>query len=292
MIRERPLGSAEALLAVIDHGGFAPAARALGVAQSTISRQVDQLEKRTGTRLLARTTRSIRLTDAGLFFVERARAGLAALAEAEAGAAAVGVEPSGLLRVTMPQAFGRRVVVPVLAAFAARHPKIRLELDLSDLVRPLDRGAFDIGVRLGPARGDEPAGERLRESRLLLVGTPDQASRYTGLEDLSAADAVVVADPVPRLEWPFALEGERRRVRTRPVHVVSDVEAAHALVLAGAGVSLLPDWLVRADVNAGRLVELIPGWRAASYPVRMICASPSLAKVAAAATYLHMELRT
>jgi DNA-binding transcriptional LysR family regulator len=160
MLRPGALEGAVALVAVAEHGGFAAAARVLGVAQSTVSRQVSALEHAVGAHLLARTTRSVRLTEAGQWFYERARTGLAAILEAERGASSVGSQVEGVLRVTMPEAFGRRVIVPALAKLCALHTKLRLELDLSDEPHALERGGFDApfgwvdrrGIG-GPARG-------------------------------------------------------------------------------------------------------------------------------------------
>ncbi|WP_195908419.1 LysR substrate-binding domain-containing protein [Novosphingobium sp. Gsoil 351] len=129
-----------------------------------------------------------------------ARAGLAALAEAEAGASAVGTEAAGLLRVTMPEAFGRRTVVPILAGLVARFPAIQLEIDLSDLPRALDRGAYDIAIRLGRVQEGEAAGELLRESRLILIGAPQYAEQCLTLDSLRQLDAVVVAENGSRFD--------------------------------------------------------------------------------------------
>jgi DNA-binding transcriptional LysR family regulator len=285
-----PAHAAEILLAVVDAGGFAAAARVLGLAQSTISRQVALLETQVGVPLLTRTTRRIALTDAGRFYAERARAGLAALAEAQSGAAALGDEPQGQLRVTMPEAFGNHVVVPMLAAFAAAHPQVMLDLDLSDEVRPLDRGRFDLAIRLGRAAPGETEGNMLVDGRLLLVAAPAWAAAHvlTDPSDLrTLAGAIVLRDPHVRDDWPFRRDAERRHVRVRPMHLATDTQAALTLALAGAGYTVLPNWLVAAHLAAGRLVQLLPVWRMPAYPVRVVLAKPVLTKATAAVEWLR-----
>ena len=288
------LSAVETLLVVIDEGGFLAAARRLGIAQSTVSRQVGLLEANVGAPLLTRTTRRVALTDAGRFFADRARIGLAAIVEAHTGAGAIGVEPQGLLRVTMPEALGRRVIVPMLAGFVVATPKISLELDLCDERRPLERGHFDLAIRVGPPVQGEDVGEMLLDGRLLLVATPAWAlsNPLSDPAELAAVDgAIVLRGPRLRSEWPFEHSGKRSRIRVRPRHMTTDVEAALSLVLGGAGCSLLPDWLVQEHLRCGELTALCPDWRAPAYPVRAIASGPLLAKTAAAMAWLRERMK-
>ena len=145
-----------------------------------------------------------------------------------------------------------------------------------------------IAVDEGAPAPDDPAGETLTESRLVLVAAPDFAGRAVrDLADLAALHAVVIADPHPRRDWPFRRGGETRRVRAVPRHLVTDVDAARTLVRAGAGVTLLPDWFVAGDIARGDLAILLPEWTAPSYPVRAIALAPRLAKVERALDWLR-----
>src|SRR5690242_20065943 len=139
---------AEAYLAVVDHGGFGAAARELGVTQSTISRRIAALEQRIGKRLVERTTRRVTLTEAGLAFANDLRDVLARLAEAEGRVQSQGPEAEGLLRITMPTAYGRTVVLPRLAVLGQRHPKLRFELDLSDRYADILEEGYDLAIRI------------------------------------------------------------------------------------------------------------------------------------------------
>ena len=137
---------AEAFLAVVDHGGFAAAARELGVTQSTVSRRISALELRIGKRLVERTTRRVTLTEAGLAFAHDLRDVLTRLADAEGRVQSDSAEPSGLLRVTMPTAYGRTCVIPRLAVLANRYPRLRFELDLSDRYADIHEEGFDLSL--------------------------------------------------------------------------------------------------------------------------------------------------
>ena len=135
---------AEAFLAVVDRGGFGAAARELGITQSTVSRRIAALETRIGKRLVERTTRRVALTEAGLAFANDLRDVLARLADAEGRVQSEGSEPEGLLRVTMPTAYGRTSVLPRLAALARRYPRLRFELDLSDRYVDILEEGYDL----------------------------------------------------------------------------------------------------------------------------------------------------
>jgi len=126
------LEDAEVFVAVVDAGGFTAAAAALGVTQLAVSRRVAALEARLGVRLLTRSTRRLRPTDAGTAFFERAHRALDELDEGECAASAASVEVRGNLRVTAPPAFGRHVIVPALAAFVTDHPALTVDLVLAE----------------------------------------------------------------------------------------------------------------------------------------------------------------
>ena len=162
------IGDAEVFVAVVDAGGFTPAAVALGLSQPAVSRRVAGLEARLGVRLLARTTRRIRPTDAGRMFYERCRRALAELEEAECEAAAQGADLRGVLRLAAPPAFGRAVLMTHLAAFSTAHPAISIDLRLGERQLDLREEAVDLAVRLGdPGRAPGLIRTRLGEFRLV-----------------------------------------------------------------------------------------------------------------------------
>jgi DNA-binding transcriptional LysR family regulator len=150
------LEDAEVFVAVVDAGGFTAAATTLGVSQPAISRRIAALEARLGVRLLTRSMRRLRPTDAGATFYARARRALGELAEGECEAAAASAEPRGTLRITAPPAFGRHVLVPALAAFTTAHPAIMLDLMLAERRFDLAEERIDLALRIDdPGRASE-----------------------------------------------------------------------------------------------------------------------------------------
>src|SRR5690242_5934344 len=264
---------AETFLAIVDSGGFGAAARELGVTQSTVSRRVTALEARIGKRLIERTTRSVSLTEAGAALANDLRDVLARLADAEARAQADEVEPAGLLRVTMPTAYGRFRVAPRLAAIATRYPRLRLEVDLSDRYVDLLEDGFDVAIRIAEPTRTGLMSRRIDRFTLHACASPGYLLGKNPVEhpkDLLGHDCIVQRTYAPRNKWRFNVSGEAIGVDVVPRIVVSDMAAARELVVSGAGVSILPSYLVSEDLAAGRLIELMP---AASLPSIEVFAS-------------------
>jgi DNA-binding transcriptional LysR family regulator len=255
---------AEAFLAVAEHGGFGAAARELGVTQSTVSRRIAGLESRIGRRLVERTTRSVNLTEAGLSYAAELRDVLLRLQNAEARVQSQAAEPEGLLRVTMPSAFGRECLMPCIAALARRYPRLRFELDLSDRYADLLEGGFDLAIRLAapPQSGVET--RRLGSFGLRLCASPGYAGQH-GLPGEPAAIAahtcLALRTYAPRVGWRVAWRGRNLDLRFSPRITVSDAAALRNLALAGAGLAVLPSYLCAEELAAGMLVDALPGLR-------------------------------
>jgi DNA-binding transcriptional LysR family regulator len=263
------LGDIETFIAVAEAGGFSPAARHLGRAQATISRQIQTLERRLGNRLVARTTRRVALTEAGERFLVQARQVLADLAEAERAAMQDARRPSGLLRATCASSFGRRHVAPLLAAFRAEHPGITIDLDLDDRYVDLVQAGIDLAIRLGPPEATGLVARRLTATRLVLCAAPG-VPPLSDPSDLAGRDALVLDVYAGRDRWPFTRGSETRMVQARAAIRINDAEAIRAAALAGAGITVLPDYLIGPDLAAGRLVELLPDWRLPSLPIMLV----------------------
>jgi DNA-binding transcriptional LysR family regulator len=268
------LAAMRALLAVADHGGFSGAGRRLGVAASSVARLVDALEEHLGgVPLLNRSTRRVSLTDAGRAFRDDAARVLADLRAAEEAVAASGRSerdgPRGLLRVTVPAAFGRRHVAPTLPAFHAACPGIELDMVFTDAVLDLAEADVDLAVRLGGPAGS-PAGliaRRLAPHRRVVCAGPGYlAARGTPAapEDLAAHACLAFRYAEGRRAWRFraAGGGAEREVRVSGPLRADDAEALRLAALGGLGLALLPTWLVGEDLRAGRLVAVLEGWEA------------------------------
>src|SRR5450432_630304 len=162
----------QAFVAVADLGGFAPAARKLGLSPSGVTRLIAALEERLGARLLQRTTRSVTLTDVGSRYLERARRILADVEEAEASAQAERTRPSGRLVVSAPVGFGRLHVSPLMTAYLTRYPEVSCELRLADRMINLVEDGVDIAVRIGHLPDSSLVARHVGEMRRIVVATP------------------------------------------------------------------------------------------------------------------------
>jgi len=249
--------------AVVDAGAFTGAAERLGVTKAVVSQQVARLEDELGVTLLLRTTRKVALTEAGRKLHTRCLTILRESAEALVELAEGAEEPSGVLRITAPVDYGVAVVIPVVASFARTHPRCSVHVSLTD--RIVDVQTIDLAVRVGWLRDSSHIARRIAAMEQYLVCSPELAGelgRVREPEDLAALPFVAnlsLADPTV---WHFAHARRGRRTVRVPARITVDVTTAvHAAVLAGGGVSVLPDYAVTADLEAGRLVRLLPEWK-------------------------------
>ena len=262
------LEDAEVFVAVVDAAGFTAAAAALGVSQPAVSRRVAALEARLGVRLLTRSTRSLRPTDAGASFYEHARRALGVLEEGECEAAAANADLRGTLRVTAPPAFGRHVIVPAVAAFGAAHPAITVDLLLAERRRDLTEERIDLAVRIDdPGRASELIHTRVGSFEVVTCAAPAYLAAHGAPRtpaDLAAHACLLQSGPTRGDAWSFTPRAQSaRRAESVAVQVTgtlrtNDVEALAAATRAGMGIARLPDFLVRADLRRGTLRRVLP----------------------------------
>ncbi|MBA3588676.1 LysR family transcriptional regulator [Methylibium sp.] len=262
-----------ALGLVAQFGSFTQAAQRLGLSKAAVSQRIAELERNVGVPLLQRTTRSVRLTEAGRQLVDETSAGFTQIEQGLAAVRDLALQPRGLLRVSAPVALGRQQVAPQLDAFLRAWPGIRVDLALEDRLVNLAHEGFDLGVRHTSTPPDSHVAWKLCASRTLLVATPAYLRRRGLPEhpgDLAAHDCVAYLRPGPAV-WPFerlpvrgaraAAEPERVRVTVSGALRVNNSEVLRDAVLAGLGIGLLPDFSAAAALKAGRLRELLPLWR-------------------------------
>jgi len=261
-----------AFVRVVEAGSFAGASRRMELSVSVVSRHVADLENHLGARLLNRTTRRMSLTESGRAFFERAVQLLADLEEAEAEAGA-GLEPRGTLRLTVGTAFGVRYLAPALAAFRARHPRVRFDVELSDRLIDLVEEGFDLAVRIGPVRSQALIARRIGETSVVCCAAPAYLAHHAAPRvpaDL-ARHACLTYAYAQSDTWQFTdAAGAVHAVKVSgPVHS-NNGGMLTALSIAGMGVQLEPDIVVADEVRAGRLVPLLPGYVAASLPIHAL----------------------
>jgi DNA-binding transcriptional LysR family regulator len=257
------LSDAEVFLAVADAGGFSGAARVLGRSQPSVSRRVAALEARLGVRLVERTTRRVRLTEAGALFHARCKDAVATLRDAEAAVQDAQAVVRGALRVSAPPAWARARLAPLLPELAKLHPELTLELVLLERYVDLVEEGIDVAIRMGPLRDSSLVARRIATARFVLCAAPDYVARVRPrrVADLRRCEALVLSTSSARQRWPFRHGGQTHAVEPNACLRTNDVGLLREAALAGRGVTVLPSDLVVADLAAGRLVELLPGAR-------------------------------
>ena len=259
---------------VVELGSFARAAERLSVSTSAVSRQVSDLEAHLDVRLLNRTTRKLSLTEAGQAFYERSVQLLADLEEAESSVRAAAVLPKGTLRLTCGVSFGVRYLAPAIAEFAARHPQMLFDLDLSDRAVDLVEEGFDLAIRIGLIGHQGLVSRRIGWTRAVCCASPTYVARRGAPatpEELAQHECLTYTHvPVPNT-WQFeSRDGTQRSVRITPRHRANNGRMLAALAVAGMGVLFEPDFIVAPEVRAGRLVRLLPGYEPARSPIAAV----------------------
>ena len=247
------------------HGSIAATARARGMDPSAVSRRLAALEASLGVRLLDRTTRRLALTEAGRLVLERATGPLAELAALRESARDTALRPAGTLRLTASVAFADRWLLPRLATFRERHPKIALDLALTDAtLDPLEHG-LDLALRLGP-EPPVPA-RKVMDTAYRVVVSPAFRAAHPAEHPRDLATLPTVAFPFPgyRSRWRFtARDGTTEDIAITPALTVSSALAIRTAALHGLGAALLADWTTAEDRVAGTLIDLFPDHRASA----------------------------
>lgn len=271
------LSQMQMLVAVVEHGSFVKAADALAVSKAAVSRHLSQLEARLGVRLLHRTTRRLSLTEEGEVFYARCKSLLAEVDEAEAEISERGGEAVGLLRINAPLTFGILHLAELWGAFKALHPRVSLDVTLANRMVDLVEEGYDLAVRIGELPSTSLIGRRLATTRLVLCASPRYLA-HAGTpghpDDLADHEILAYSYFDSGDDWPFEGPAGEVRVRVRPTMRTNNGDTCRVGALLHQGIVLQPSFLVGLDIAAGRLVEILPGYRSrvmgihAVYPTR------------------------
>ncbi|AXV75082.1 LysR family transcriptional regulator [Ralstonia nicotianae] len=256
-------GALSAFVAVVEHGGFAPAARRLGLAPSSLTRQLNALEASLGTRLMNRSTRSVTLTEAGAQYYDDARRILEELDSADRTVSELAGPPSGLLRVTMPVAFGRLHVAPAIPAFLRRFPGMRLDIRLTDAMVNLVEDRIDVAIRLGALTAPNLVARKLAPHRRVICASPDYLGEHgtpAQPRDLAHHNCLLFDYLTGDSTWTLTRDGKREKVPVSGNLRANGSELLREAAMGGAGMLLMPTWLVGDDIAAGRLVPVLEPW--------------------------------
>jgi DNA-binding transcriptional LysR family regulator len=263
----------EVLVAVVEAGSFVGAASRLGASPPAVTRAVVSLEERLGIRLLIRTTRALRLTDAGARFVEHARRLLGDIDDAERDAQGEAGEPSGHLTLTASLTFGRMVLAPVVTAFMAAHPKVTASVRLHDRVVDLLDEGIDVAVRIAELPDSSLIARRVGHVRRQLVASPDYLTRHGAPESpaqLKAHAVIAFTGLMPGHEWRYVADGRTRTIAIKPRLEINDALAALAAAEAGEGITPALSYMTGNALAAGRLVSVLEDWAPVPVPVHLV----------------------
>ncbi|WP_119154623.1 LysR family transcriptional regulator [Caldimonas tepidiphila] len=248
---------------VVERGSFSGAARDLGMTPSAVSRQVARLERAMGARLLERTTRQLRLSECGEQAFCRCR-DMVAAAQAAMDMAQVSMEkPQGLIRISMPKAFGRHMVQPLVPSFLARYPEVQLHVLITDQqVDPVGDN-FDLVIRITDSPAQTLAARPLMQVRQILCATPAYlAERGTPREpiELVQHDCIHLGEHPGDSLWTFHRGAESAEVPIRGRYITNHSEMRLDGVLHHLGIGSVSHFVARPFLQSGRIVQVLPDW--------------------------------
>lgn len=263
----------QVFMAVAEEEGFAAAARRLNTSPPSVTRAIAAMEQRIGTQLLARTTRSLHLTEAGQRYLEDCRRILAELDEAEEAAAGSYSIPGGQLTVTAPVLFGELYVAPVLGDYLDRFPLVSINALLVDRVVNMTDEGVDVAVRIGHLHQSGQQAIKVGEVRRVVCASPaylDQHGRPQRPEQLREAKLVTSSSSQLVSEWAFIAAGQPLKVPIEPRLVVTANNAAINLARLGWGMTRVLSYQVAAAVAAGELELVLENYEPAPLPIHVV----------------------
>jgi DNA-binding transcriptional LysR family regulator len=267
------LETMQVFVQVAERESFAEAARRLGLSPARVTRAVAALEQRCGTRLLQRTTRVVRLTDAGTRYLAQCKQILHAVDEAEAQAASSQRDLTGQLSLTAPVLFGRIHVAPVLLAFLRQHPKLTARVTFSDQVLDLFDQQTEVAIRIGHLPDSGLTAIRVGTVRRVVVAAPAYLRAHgTPAHPHALRDHALIAfssGPEPR-SWSFHVDDKLESQPVSPHMTVNSGEMAIAAARAGHGLTKVISYQVVDDVREKRLRVVLAGFETAAVPVHLV----------------------
>jgi len=263
----------QAFIAVADLGGFAPAARKLGLSPSGVTRLIAALEERLGARLLQRTTRSVALTDAGVRYLERARRILADVEEAEASVQDERTRPSGRLVVSAPVGFGRLHVSPVLSEYLKRYAEVSGELRLADRIINLVEDGVDLAVRIGHLADSSLVARHVGKMRRIVVAAPGYLKSHgepKTPEAIASHQTIQFGGDIISPDWRFVRDGKEIRFTPVPRLTTNSADAAIQYAVRGGGLTRVLAYQAADAIKAGRLKILLAKFERPPLPIHIV----------------------
>ncbi len=293
------LDAMRVFVTALDEGSLARAGRRLGRSPAAVTRAVAFLENHVGVKLLHRTTRTMRLTEAGERYASACRRVLADLEEADMSAAGERAAPRGVLTVTAPVMFGTRILRPIVSAFLASQPAVQIRYLLLDrLVNLIDEGV-DVALRIAHLPDSALIALRVGEVRRVLCAAPSYLARFPAIAepaDLAQHDCIAVAQLSPNEMWSFPPPPGgtvARAVRVKPRLTVNAIEPAVDAAIDGEGIVRVLSYQIEREIRDGRLVVVLRQDEPPPLPVHLVVPEGrlALAKVRAFVDYSVARLR-
>ena len=306
------------LSVLAQQGSYTEAAARLGVSKAAVSQRIAELERAARVALVQRTTRSVRLTEAGQKLVDDTQAAFNHIEQSFAQVRDLAEQPSGLIRVTAPVAFARQQLMPLLTAFLQTHPEVRIELDMADRLRSLATEGFDLAIRHTDRAPDTHVAWTLCESRSVLVATKTYLRRHGTPHtpnDLTQHNCLHYPRAQETPVWSFTPHTKVPKLRPAPrpqkrgysgldsdpvisvpvrgALAANNSEALREAALASAGIALLPDFSAQAALRRGQLVVVLPQWQVdGGFGKNIFAIRPYTPHVPRAVSALVAHLRT
>jgi DNA-binding transcriptional LysR family regulator len=258
-----PAGDISLFLRIFDSGSISAAARSLGLSVAVTSQRLKRLEQDLGVRLFQRTTRQLHPTPEGLVLAEQGRALVQDLEALTHGLREAGTGVAGLLRLTTSSTFGRQYLSPLLPDFLARHPKLRISVDLNDQRHDLVAAGFDLAIRIGALDDSSLVARRLANNRRVLCASPEYLRRHGAPqtpEDLRRHECLLLISKQGRGDhWQLSDRyGHQTSVRVAGRVECNQGELLRDAAVAGLGIAMHSVWHVHEDLRSGRLQRVLP----------------------------------
>jgi len=255
------LRAMQIFVAVVNNGGFSAAARNIGLSRAQVSKSVMQLEQYLGTRLLNRTTRSVSLTEFGRVYFERSSSLIADIDEIEAVAANESGEPRGRLTLSSPVSFGVLHLQNAIPAYLKRFPEVQISLSLADRFIDVVAEGFDLAIRIAELEDSSLVARRLAPCKRVLCAAPGYLEKHGTPQvpqDLAIHHCLVYSNELKPDTWSLRGPDGDETVRVNGPVCADNGDILRAAAVAGSGVTLLPTFIVGADLISGRLRQVLP----------------------------------
>lgn len=288
--------SMEVFVAAVELGSFTAAGNVFKVTPAMVSKHISALEKRLGATLLARTTRSQKLTEVGKKYYENCKKILGQVADAEAGAEAMSATPKGHLRVSASIWFGSLTLAPLVCDYLKKFPEVNIELSLTDRYVDLVEEGFDVAIRIGELKDSTLVARKLSIFEYVVCASPEYIDKY-GLpetpEDLLDHHCLDFTNWHSQGGWKLMQKQLRSKEGPAPRLESNNVQVLHTAAVEGIGIIMMPKELLRKDVEAGRLIELMKEYVPPSRPIHAVYPKERqlAAKLTSFVDYLVAKLR-